>query len=101
MAETATPPGDPASIVRNRRFVGLLALAAVVGVVASLAAWCFLELIHQIQVGVYTDLPQDLGYDKAPEWWSLPVLAIAGVVTAFAIARLPGRGGHLPADGLG
>jgi H+/Cl- antiporter ClcA len=28
------------------------------------------------------------------------VLAIAGVVTAFAIARLPGRGGHVPAYGL-
>jgi H+/Cl- antiporter ClcA len=101
MAETAASPEDPASIVRSRRFVGLLALAAVVGVVASLAAWGFLELIHQIQVGVYTDLPKDFGYDKVPEWWSLPVVAIAGLVTAFAIARLPGRGGHLPADGLG
>jgi H+/Cl- antiporter ClcA len=101
MAETAAPPGDPASIVRNRRFVGLLALAALVGVVASLTAWCFLELIHQIQVGVYTDLPKDFGYDTVPEWWSLPVVAIAGLVVAFAIARLPGRGGHLPADGLG
>jgi H+/Cl- antiporter ClcA len=101
MAETAASPEDPASIVRSRRFVGLLALAAVVGVVASLAAWCFLELIHQIQVGVYTDLPKDFGYDTVPEWWSLPVLAIAGLVAAFAIVRLPGRGGHLPADGLG
>ena len=101
MAETAAPSEDPASTIRSRRFVVLLAFAAVVGVVAALAAWCFLELTHQIQVGVYTDLPQDFGYDKAPEWWSLPVLAIAGVVTAFAIVRLPGRGGHLPADGLG
>jgi H+/Cl- antiporter ClcA len=101
MAETAASPEDPASIVRSRRFVGLLALAAVVGVVASLAAWCFLELIHQIQVGVYTDLPKDFGYDTVPEWWSLPVLALAGLVAAFAIVRLPGRGGHLPADGLG
>jgi H+/Cl- antiporter ClcA len=101
MAETAASPGDPASTIRSRQFVVLLVLAALIGVVASLAAWCFLELIHQIQVGVYTDLPKDLGYDTAPEWWSLPILAIAGVVTAFAIARLPGRGGHLPADGLG
>src|SRR5436190_1631716 len=101
MTETAASPGDPASIIRSRRFVVLLVLAALIGVVASLAAWCFLELIHQIQVGVYTDLPKDFGYHSAPEWWSLPVLAIAGVVAAFAIVRLPGRGGHLPADGLG
>src|SRR5256885_1151468 len=100
MAETAASPGDPASTIRSRQFVVLLVLAALIGVVASLAAWCFLELIHQITVGVYTDLPQDFGYDTAPEWWSLPIVAIAGLVTAFAIVRLPGRGGHLPADGL-
>ena len=101
MSETAASPGDPAATIRSRRFLVLLVLAALIGVVASLAAWCFLELIHQIQVGVYTDLPKDFGYHSAPEWWSLPVTAIAGVVAAFAIVRLPGRGGHLPADGLG
>src|SRR5436190_13193168 len=100
MTETAASPGDPASIIRSRRFVVLLVLAALIGVVASLAAWCFLELIHQIQVGVYTDLPKDFGYDTAPDWWSLPVLAVAGVVTAFAIVRLPGRGGHRPPNGV-
>jgi H+/Cl- antiporter ClcA len=78
----------------------VLVLAAIVGVVASLAAWGFLELVHYTTVWVYTDLPKDLGYDNAPEWWSLPVLAIAGVIVAFAIVRLPGRGGHVPAEGL-
>src|SRR5204862_5918127 len=42
----------------------------------------------------------DLGYDGTPTWWSLPVLAIAGILTALAIVRLPGTGGHIPADGL-
>ena len=91
---------DPASIMRGRQFIVLLALAAVVGLVASFAAWCFLEAIHEIQDGVYADLPNALGYDSAPPWWPLPVLVLAGVVAAFAIARLPGRGGHEPADGL-
>jgi H+/Cl- antiporter ClcA len=86
--------------MRSRQFVGLLVLAAIVGVVTSLAAWCFLELVHEAQEGVYTDLPDALGYDSTPLWWSLPVLVIAGVMVAFAIARLPGRGGHVPADGL-
>jgi H+/Cl- antiporter ClcA len=92
---------DPAAMMRSRRFVVLLLIAAVVGIVVSLAAWCFLELVHQIQVGLFTDLPKDLGYDHgAPLWWSLPILLVAGVVTAFAIERLPGNGGHVPALGL-
>src|SRR4029077_8824712 len=91
---------DPAAILRSRRFIVLLALAAVVGLVVSFIAWGFLELVHQIQVGVFQGLPKDLGYDSTPLWWSLPVLAIAGVVTAFAIMRLPGNGGHVPANGL-
>ena len=81
--------------------MAVLVLAAVVGVIASLAAWCFLELIFYIQRWVFTDIPMDLGYDHgAPLWWYLPVLVFAGLVTAFAIARLPGRGGHIPAEGL-
>ncbi len=62
MADAAATP-DPMSIIRSRRFLVLLVLAAVVGLVVSFAAWGFLELVHQIQVGVFTDLPKDLGYD--------------------------------------
>ncbi len=78
----------------------MLLLAAVVGVVASLVTWGFLELVFHVQQWVYTDLPRGLGYDTTPLWWSLPVLAIAGLVTAFAVVRLPGHGGHIPAEGL-
>jgi H+/Cl- antiporter ClcA len=79
----------------------LLLLAAVVGLVVSLAAWSFLELVHQIQVGVFDKLPGEFGYDHgAPLWWSLPILAVAGVLVAVAIVLLPGRGGHVPAHGL-
>ena len=64
----------------------LLLLAAVVGVVVSVAAWGFLELIYQIQNGVFDELPGQLGYENgAPLWWSLPVLGLAGLVVAFAI----------------
>jgi H+/Cl- antiporter ClcA len=86
--------------MRSRQFVGLLVLAAIVGLVASLAAWLFLEAVHEAQQGLYTDLPDALGFDHTPLWWSLPILAIAGIVVALAIARLPGRGGHIPAGGL-
>ncbi len=84
-----------------RALLALLALTALVGLVVSLASWGFLELIHQIQTGVFDDLPRELGYDNgAPMWWPLPVLAVAGLVTALAIDRLPGTGGHDPAAGL-
>ena len=79
----------------------ILALAVVVGTIVSLAAWVFLELIHQVQVGVFDGLPKDLGYDNgAPWWWSLPVCAAAGLIVAVVIMRLPGFGGHVPAHGL-
>src|SRR6476659_7219142 len=95
------PAAGPDSTLRSKEFVVVLVLAAVVGVIASLAAWCFLELIFYIQQWVFTDIPKDLGYDHGtPLWWYLPVLAFAGLVAAFAIARLPGGGGHVPADGL-
>ena len=95
-----SPAPDPAATLRSRQVLGLLVLVSIVGVVAALAAWCFLELIHEAQNGVYDELPKVLGFDSAPIWWSLPVLFVAGLLAAFAIARLPGNGGHVPADGL-
>lgn len=98
----AEPQGeaDPAAIMRDRRFVGILALASVVGIVASAAAWGLLELLHELQPWVFDDLPDALGFDQRPWWWPLPVLGLAGILTATAIVRLPGTGGHLPVAGL-
>jgi H+/Cl- antiporter ClcA len=87
-------------MMSSRSFLVLLVLVAVVGVAVSLASWCFLELIHQIQQEVFVHLPHAFGYSSQPRWWPLPVLPIAAFITAFAIAKLPGRGGHIPADGL-
>jgi H+/Cl- antiporter ClcA len=100
MAAAPPPSPDPAAVMRSRQFVGLLVLAAIVGVVASFAAWLFLEAVNEVQDAVWTDLPDGLGFDHTPLWWGLPVLAFAGIVVAFAIARLPGNGGHVPAEGL-
>jgi H+/Cl- antiporter ClcA len=90
-----------AATMRSKRFVVLLVIVAIVGVVVSLAAWCFLEGIYQIQRELWTHLPHALGYNNGPPlWWGLPVLAVAGLCVALAITRLPGDGGHLPARGL-
>jgi H+/Cl- antiporter ClcA len=95
-----TLPADPTELIRSRQYRVLLVLAALVGLVVSTASWAFLELVHVIQNAVYDDLPDAFGYDAAPAWWSLPWLALAGLLTGLAIARLPGHGGHVPADGL-
>ena len=99
-AAPAPPPLDPEAMLRSRNFVVLLVFAAVVGVFVSLASWGFLELVHQIQLGVFSDLPDALGYDTMPTWWPIPVLVLAGIPVAFAIVKLPGKGGHVPANGL-
>src|SRR5271155_3964602 len=101
MPEPAVSPEQVEATIRSKGFVVLLFVAAIAGVVVSLAAWCFLELINQIQRGVYVHLPRDLGYHHGPPlWWSLPVLALAGLIITFAIQRMPGEGGHIAAYGL-
>jgi H+/Cl- antiporter ClcA len=104
-AQTA-PPSEPtaeqaAQTMRSKRYVVLLVIVAIIGVIISLAAWCFLEGVAQLQKELYTHLPHALGYKNGPPlWWPLPLLGIAGVLVALAIMRLPGEGGHLPAKGL-
>jgi H+/Cl- antiporter ClcA len=94
-------PEQAAQTMSSKPFLVLLVIVAVVGIVVSAASWCFLELVYQIQQEVFTHLPHALGYSSGPPvWWPLPVLAIAGVIAALAITRLPGEGGHLPANGL-
>jgi len=96
----AAPPPDPGEILRSRGFKALLVFAAVIGVVVSLLSWGFLELVHAIQVGVFTKLPDAMGFDSLPSWFAIPWLVLAGLIVAFAVVRLPGNGGHVPAEGL-
>src|SRR4051794_7026208 len=94
-------PEQADALVRSRRFIALLVLAAIVGMLVSLAAWCFLEGTFQLQHELFVRLPSDLGYhDGPPLWYLLVVLGAAGLIVAFAIARLPGNGGHIPVHGL-
>ena len=104
MADTAAPaaatPTDATALLRTKNYRVLLVLAAVIGVLVSLASWGYLELIHYIQQWVYKDLPSALSLAPVPSWWPLPVLAVSAFPIAFAIAKLPGGGGHKPAEGL-
>jgi len=97
----ATPAAaDPLAVLRTPAYLRLLALAAILGAPIAAAAWAFLWLVDRLQTQLYTDLPGHLGFNTVPVWWPLPLLAIAGVLTALAITRLPGNGGHSPADGF-
>jgi H+/Cl- antiporter ClcA len=100
VAEDSAHPPDPESFIRSRPYRLLLVFAAVIGLIVSVASWGFLELVHGIQHVVYEDLPEAAGYDTAPVWWSLPWLALAGLLTAIAIDRFPGHAGHVPAEGM-
>ena len=89
------------AMLRSRAYVGLLVLAAVLGVPISAAAYGFLALVSYLQEELFTHLPHGLGFATAPAWWPLPMLVIGGVLTALAIRYLPGDGGASPAGGFG
>jgi hypothetical protein len=95
-----TTPNDPFAVLRTRKYLALLILAAVLGVVISFLVCWYLKLIADIQTWVFTDLPKDLGFKGEPPWWPLLPLAAAGAVVGATIRYLPGRGGHSPADGF-
>ena len=95
-----TTQADPFAVLRTRKYVALLILAAVLGVAISFLTYWFLKLVTDMQRWAYTDLPKGLGFHGEPPWWPLLPLAVAGVVVGAAIKYLPGRGGHSPADGF-
>ncbi|WP_086750174.1 chloride channel protein [Streptomyces scabiei] len=96
----ATSPPDPMTLLRSRAYLVLLAMAALIGVPVSAAAFGFLALVGEVQPLIYTDLPKSLGFDGTPWWWPLPLLAVGGLLTALTVQYLPGRGGHEPTAGF-
>ena len=94
------PAADPVAVLRSRRYLALLVLAAIIGVPISAVAWGFLALVSKLQGWLYTSLPSGLGFHGEPIWWPLPLLGLAGLLVGLTIRYLPGTGGHSPADGL-
>ncbi|WP_425832059.1 chloride channel protein [Streptomyces fractus] len=88
-------------VVLSRHYLRVLLLSLLLGVPIALACFFFVSLQHWLQHEVWTSLPSTLGYDEAPWWWPLPALAVAGLVLAPIVTRMPGHGGHLPVNGLG
>src|ERR1700745_99344 len=93
-------PSDPRALLRSRAYLRLLVIAAALGVPVSAAAYGFLALVSYLQSEIFTHLPHGLGFQAEPVWWTLPALAVGGVLTGLAIRYLPGTGGAHPAEGF-
>jgi H+/Cl- antiporter ClcA len=93
-------PAGALDVIRSRRYVVLLVLAAAIGVPISAFAYFFLYVVARLQHLIFTSLPSGLGFHGTPVWWPVPLLAIAGLLVAATIKYLPGTGGHSPADGF-
>ncbi len=98
--EVSAAAPTPAAVLRSRPYLGLLVLAAVLGVPISAIAYFFLQLVTHLQHWLYADLPRGLGFASAPAWWPAPLLAVGGLLVALSIRYLPGKGGESPADGF-
>ena len=75
-------------------------LGAILGVAVSTVAYFFLKGVAEATQYLFTTLPRDLGFDAAPIWWPIPVLAVGGLLVGLTIHYLPGTGGHEPAEGF-
>ncbi|MFF4804298.1 chloride channel protein [Streptomyces sp. NPDC001351] len=87
-------------MVRRPEYRRTMVLCGLIGVPVALLAFWFLVALHQLERLIWTDWPKDLGWKQAPWWWALPLMAVAGLTVGLVVARLPGRGGHIPAGGL-
>jgi len=98
-----TPPAaspDPAELLRSRSYLALLLLGAIAGVPVAAVAFFFLKAVAEVQQYAFQTLPGELGYQTAPTWWPLPVVALGGLIVALSIRYLPGTSGHKPAEGF-
>jgi len=95
-----TSSSDLLAPLRSRSYLALLALAAIIGVPISAAAYGFLALVTKMQEWIFTDLPKALAFHGEPLWWPVPPLVLAGLLVGLTIRFLPGTGGHSPADGF-
>ena len=91
---------DPVAVIRSKRYIGALVLAALVGIPVSVVAYGFLALVAAIQRFLFTELPNQMLGSPAPAWWPLPWLVLCGLLVALTIRYLPGNGGHSPALGF-
>jgi H+/Cl- antiporter ClcA len=83
-----------------RTYLIALAAAALAGIPVAAAAVLFDSLVHGLTTVFWTDIPKDVLDVGEPPWWYVLLLpTFAGLLT-WPVLKLPGKGGHSPADGL-
>ncbi|MFS4094230.1 chloride channel protein [Streptomyces sp. AF1A] len=97
----AADEADPGRLLLGRGYLRILLLSLCLGVPIAVACFFFVGLQRWLQHLVWEELPHTLGLGRAPWWWPLPALALAGLVLAPIVTRMPGGGGHVPVRGLG
>src|SRR6476469_4234329 len=97
VAHAAPPTMDPVAVIRSRRYLTALVLAAILGIPVSAVAYGFLALVSKIQQYLFQDLPAQVFGDAVPSWWPVPWLVLCGLWTSLTIRYLPGNAGHSPA----
>lgn len=104
MSTTPAPPEGPrpdvTTVLRGRGYHALLVATGLIGIPIALAAWGFLALVTVLQQWVWHDVPDDLGWDRPAAWYCVAVLGVGGLVVGLVVTLLPGRGGHVPAEGM-
>lgn len=98
---SVTSEGPPQVVLHSRAYLRLLLVSGLLGIPLSLLAFTFLVAVHQLENVVWHDLPSALGHSEPPPWWPVLAIGFAGVLVALSVRHLPGKGGHLPAAGLG
>ena len=98
--QTAPSALDPVAVIRSRRYLGMLIIAALLGAPISAVAYGFLALVSKIQGLVFQDLPSQVFSGSVPAWWPVPWVALSGLLTGLTVRYLHGNGGHSPAFGF-
>lgn len=88
------------AMLRDPQYLPLLVLGGALGLPVALVAYGFLAAVAAVQDYLFTTLPTQVGFAAQPSWWSIPLLALSGVLVALTIKNLPGIGGHKPAEGF-
>jgi len=91
---------DLTSVVRSRGYKTLLLASAVLGLPIAIIAFGFLAAVTSMEKWVWHTLPSQLGWDQPKAWYAILVLGVAGVLVGLIVTLLPGRGGHIPAEGM-
>jgi H+/Cl- antiporter ClcA len=102
--EPGGAPGSPAdlpSVLGSRGYHVLLLAAAVIGLPIACIAFGFLAAVSTLEKWVWHTLPAHFGWDQPKAWYAVLVLGLAGVLVGLVVAKLPGRGGHVAANGMG